>query len=77
MAFLKVDHLACPKCKSRQFVVTRRTSYKDVLPIVGEEADSAISFTCFGCGSTYPEAFLAIAGTYDPAKELEERLASG
>lgn len=57
--------------------MTRRTSYKDVLPMVGEEADSALSFTCFGCGTTYPEAFLAIVGTYDPAKELEERLSNG
>lgn len=77
MSVQKVEHYACPKCDNRAFIVTVRTSYKDVLPLKGEEVPESASmhFTCSKCGRTFLHSKLVNVGTYDPAQRLEDALA--
>lgn len=74
MTIQKVEHYACPRCDHRAFVVTVRTTYKDVLPIQGEEDVSTTHFTCAKCGRTFVQSKLVNAGTYDPAQRLVDAL---
>ena len=75
MPIQKIEHYACPKCDNRAFIVTVRTSYKDVLPLKGEEAESSMHFTCSKCARTFMHSKLVNVGTYDPAQRLEDALA--